>query len=377
MYATSTRFFTASPPRSYYCELCVSHANTTPEGRNEKYLHNAIGFAEDIALSATLLRLLPPYLRFLLAPIITIPNKLHARGYTKMIKPEIIRRQRLLSSDSEKDESRNDYLSWLLARSPPGFQSNMKTLIGRMLHLNFASIHTTSFIGTNALFDLLSNAALIHSKPTYILQLLDEVDSLGTLDRRALQKMHLMDACLRESSRLASIIGLGVNVKVVAEDGITAPDGTECPKGCLLSVPSWAIHNDDELYPDPLVFRPERYLAPQQPAHPHLDAGDDATDTIVEKPTPQQDQNRAYLDRANLSFTTTSPTYLGFGHGRHACPGRFFAAQELKLLLAYILKMYEVQLEDKGEDGGRVKNMWMGPNHVPPLKARVRVRRRA
>jgi cytochrome P450 len=335
-------------------------------GRNETYLKNAIGFAEDIALSATLLRLLPPWLRVFLAPIITIPNKLHARGFTKMIKPEIVRRQRILS-DSEKKPIGNDYLSWLLARSPPGFQSSIKTLVARMLHLNFASIHTTSFIGTNSIFDLLSSSALSEAQPPYIDQLLHELDTLGPLDRRALQKMHLMDACLRESSRLASIIGLGVNVKVVASDGITAPDGTHYPQGCLLSVPSWGIHNDEELYSDPTAFKPERYLVTDTPT---------TADEKLTNPDSPSDNTKAYLSQANKSFTSTSPTYLAFGHGRHACPGRFFAAQELKLLLAYLLQNYEMRLDDKDVDGGRVKNMWMGPNHLPPLKARVGVRRK-
>ena len=262
----------------------------------------------------------------------------------------------------------------MLARSSPGFQSSMKTLIGRMLHLSFASIHTTSFIGTNAIFDLLSNAALSSSELTYIQQILDEASFLSALDRRALQKMHIMDACLRESSRLASTIGLEVNVKVVAEDGITAPDGTHCPKGSLLSVLSWAIYNDEDLYPDPLVLRPERHFAPE--VQPQADGivGDNPTEKPIEQ--AQADKNRQYLDRANLSFTTTSPTYLGFGHGRHACVGRFFAAQELKLLLAYTFTKYDMELEEKAEDGGRVRYIWMGPYHVPPLKARVRVRRK-
>jgi cytochrome P450 len=338
-------------------------------GRNETYLKNAIGFAEDIALSATLLRLLPPWLRVFLAPMITIPNKLHARGFTKMMKPEIIRRQRMLSG-SEKEPVENDYLSWLLARSPPGFQSSIKTLIARMLHLNFASIHTTSFIGTNSLFDLLSSFALSEATPSYIDQLLSELETLGPLDRRALQKMHLMDACLRESSRLASIIGLGVNVKVVAQDGITAPDGTHYPQGCLLSVPSWGIHNDEELYHDPTEFRPERYLSTDN-SFTNTDEKPTTTD-----PGPPSNKNKAYLSQANNAFTSTSPTYLGFGHGRHACPGRFFAAQELKLLIAYLLQNYEMRLDDKEVDGGRVRNMWMGPNHLPPLKARVGVRRK-
>lgn len=294
-----------------------------------------------------------------------------------MIKPEILRRQRLLSANingKEAPEIENDYLSWLISRSPPGFQSDVKTLIARMLHLNFASIHTTSFIGTNALFDLLSHAALHPSSPsaptpTYIDQILTELTPLEPLDRRALQKMHLTDACLRESSRLASIIGLGVNVKVIAEEGVTAPDGTHCAKGTFLSVPSWGIHNDSGLYPDPLAFRPERHLSPPQ-------YQDNLQNPEPSSSATDKTQAQSYLSLANRAFTSTSPTYLAFGHGRHACPGRFFAAQELKLLLAYLLRNYEVMLEDKGVDGGRVGNVWMGPNHVPPLKARVRVRRR-
>ena len=182
--------------------------------------------------------------------------------------------------------------------------------------------------------------------------------------------MTLMDACLRESSRMASIIGLGVNVKVVADDGVVAPDGTKCPKGTLLGVPSFAIHHDEELYPDALEFKPERYLASLAPSSDQVDSSEKTVED------DQKTKNKQYLERANQSFTTTSPKYLGFGHGRHACPGRFFASQELKLLIAYLLERYEVRLEDRGSDGGRVRNVWLGPNHVPPLKARVWVKRR-
>ena len=311
-------------------------------------------------LSATLLRLVPPVARFFLAPLVTIPNKLHTRRYKKMVQPEIERRQRLRSDVEAKKQGDepNDYLSWLLNRSPMGFQSRTSTLIGRMLHLNFASIHTTSFIGTNTLFDLISP-----TNKQYIPQIIAEAERLAPLDRRGLQKMRLLDACLRESSRLASIIGLGVNVKVVSEDGITGPDGIKYPKGCLLSVPSWAIHNDTSLYPDPLKFEPERYLSSMNPAE---ETGEN------EKSKAEQ-----YLASLNKNFTTTSSTYLAFGHGRHACPGRFFAAQELKLLVSYVCMKYDMELEDRDEkDGERVKNAWIGPNHVPPLKAKIKVKRK-
>jgi cytochrome P450 len=35
---------------------------------------------------------------------------------------------------------------------------------------------------------------------------------------------------------------------------------------------------------------------------------------------------------------------MGFGYGRHACPGRFFAANEIKLILARIVLQYDLRM---------------------------------
>lgn len=44
-------------------------------------------------------------------------------------------------------------------------------------------------------------------------------------------------------------------------------------------------------------------------------------------------------------FVSVSTRSLMFGYGRHACPGRFFAANEIKLILAKILKEFDLKLE--------------------------------
>ena len=44
-------------------------------------------------------------------------------------------------------------------------------------------------------------------------------------------------------------------------------------------------------------------------------------------------------------FITTNPTHINFYHGVHACIGRVFAANEIKLLPAYVLLYYEVRIE--------------------------------
>jgi len=43
-------------------------------------------------------------------------------------------------------------------------------------------------------------------------------------------------------------------------------------------------------------------------------------------------------------FVSVSPNSLGFGYGRHACPGRFFAANEIKLLLIHAMLTYDMGL---------------------------------
>lgn len=40
-------------------------------------------------------------------------------------------------------------------------------------------------------------------------------------------------------------------------------------------------------------------------------------------------------------FVTTSPDNMGFGHGEHACPGRFFASNEIKILFCFLLIRYD------------------------------------
>jgi cytochrome P450 len=47
-------------------------------------------------------------------------------------------------------------------------------------------------------------------------------------------------------------------------------------------------------------------------------------------------------------MVSTTTDHIIFGHGRHACPGRFFAAIQLKTMLAHILINYDVKAEVEG-----------------------------
>ena len=57
----------------------------------------------------------------------------------------------------------------------------------------------------------------------------------------------------------------------------------------------------------------------------------------------------------------------------YCSPGRFFAANELKAMLAHILLNYDVKMAD---GGGRPENMWFGRSSLPNTKANVLFRKR-
>lgn len=43
-------------------------------------------------------------------------------------------------------------------------------------------------------------------------------------------------------------------------------------------------------------------------------------------------------------LVSTTPEHNAFGYGQHACPGRFFAANEIKIALIGILIKYDFKL---------------------------------
>jgi cytochrome P450 len=104
-----------------------------------------------------------------------------------------------------------------------------------------------------------------------------------------------------------------VGLKRYAEKNITLSDGFTIPKGSVTAI---AMENmwDEAIYSDALVFHGDRFLR--------------------QRLLPGQERD--------ARSTTVGSDYLGFGLGRHACPGRFYAASMMKLVLCHILLKYDI-----------------------------------
>lgn len=127
----------------------------------------------------------------------------------------------------------------------------------------------------------------------------------------------------------------------VALSDTVLPDGKIIPRGSHLAVDSTTLWSP-EIYPDPTQFDAERFLRRHK-------AG----------------------DKSSL-FVQSSPEYNVFGGGRHICPGRFFANNELKLALAHILLDYDLRLAE----GCDPKPIMMGFYAMVNPMVRLEVRKR-
>ena len=107
---------------------------------------------------------------------------------------------------------------------------------------------------------------------------------------------------------------------------------------------------DPDLYPNPEVFDGWRH------EKIHAAATNDPAAA-----------GRAQWASANLEN-------MAFGYGRHACPGRFFAGYEIKLIMAHFLTAYDFEYVKEQE--GRPENFKAETQLIPSHDAKILMRRR-
>jgi cytochrome P450 len=126
-------------------------------------------------------------------------------------------------------------------------------------------------------------------------------------------------AITKEALRWESVIPMGVPHVVMKDDvynGHFIPAGTTC-------IPNqWGMSHDEALYPDPMTFKPERFLSPEGKFLTHAEGG------------------------------PRDPNTIAFGWGRRICPGRFLAENSLWLHVATTLACFDVRraIDEAGKE---------------------------
>ncbi|WP_437930964.1 cytochrome P450 [Sorangium sp. So ce291] len=219
----------------------------------------------------------------------------------------------------------DDILSLLVsARYDDGSAMSEQAIFDELRTLLFAGHETTAL----ALAWALDHA---HRDPAVLARLRDEIDALGPEpDPERLAALPYLEAVCKEALRLYPI---ATEVpRLVAQPFRLGEHELQPGTGvapCVL-----LVHHRPDLYPEPLRFRPERFL-----------------------------------ERRFSPFE-----YLPFGGGNRRCIGAAFALFEMKIVLGVALSAWQFQLLDQRPPRPVRRNVTLGPSGGVPVALRARAR---
>ena len=94
----------------------------------------------------------------------------------------------------------------------------------------------------------------------------------------------------------------------------TFKDGFHLPANTLISFPMAELNHDADIWPDSATFDGHRFLRMRQNGDPGA-----------------------------WQFAFVGENSINFGAGAHACPGRYYASQEMKMVIAQLLLDFEIE----------------------------------
>ncbi|KAF2871561.1 cytochrome P450 [Massariosphaeria phaeospora] len=313
-----------------------------PLSRNEEWLHATVRYTIDGFTGAEKLwnypRILHPIMQYLIPEVRQVHSYLSNGG--KMLAPLIKARQNTNLSEKEKPM---DMVQWIIDNCDPKDKENVSYVTQTQMLISVVAIHTTTMTMAQVIFDLLAH-------PEYIDILREEIQRVKPTEEEAWTKAKIaglrkMDSFMKESQRFRPPGLVTMNRQV--EQDLKLSNGLTLPKGAHIGVAAGSNALDPELFPNPMEFDGLRFLK------------------LRERPGNENKYN----------FVTTGPDQLHWGVGTHACPGRFFASYEIKMLLAKLLTDYDIKLE--GGASERPADIALDIRVIPNPMAKVMFKKRS
>ncbi|CAD6444951.1 574f7162-9d91-4dd4-b04b-ccc169e0b55a [Sclerotinia trifoliorum] len=350
-----------------------------PLSRNEEWIKTTLEYTVDAVKARDEVLRYPELIQNLAAPFLpqirTVKqNKAKAAQLLRPIIEECMRKFKEgkmgdKESTDEFDDNQGTFISWLLKWTDEKNREDPFMLADSQMTLSFAAIHTTSMAISHVLFDLASHPEFIEPLREEIEQVIaedgTEVDGSGlrNLKQQSFTKLKKLDSFLKESQRLNPPT-LVANFRLTTST-LHLSTGHVIPKGTRICY-------------DALTFNMSN---PDLSTIPH----DPSDVTSLDPPTTFSPFRWSSLratpgNESKFQFVTTSKQSMNFGHGNHACPGRFFAGFEIKIVIVELLMNWDFRLvgdeEGKGGSGKRPKNFLYDVSVVPDPTGQLEFRRR-
>ncbi|KAG6050539.1 hypothetical protein E4U39_003815 [Claviceps sp. Clav50 group G5] len=301
--------------------------------RDVAFLDLCCEFGNALPMDALLLRSLPSWAKPLVVRYLTTTRRLGE--LQEIIGAEINKRRNSGEKTPMKDFL--DYtMDWIDNRRDTMFDD--AHVVHVMISVIFAALHTSSQLVAHTLFELAT-------RRDYIGALREEIEQCfeqhGQGTKAAIDSMYKIDSFIKETQRFNPLDA--ASLARVALKEFTFSNGLHVPKGSVIFTPNSPIFEDERFYPNSKNFDGFRFS--RMRGDPKL--------------------------KSSCDLTATNEQSMHFGTGRHACPGRFMASDEVKLAVIFILQNFDIAMENFGP---RPKNHAFGKFMLPDMAAKIWLR---
>lgn len=299
--------------------------------RDPLYINQSIMYTVIVHTAKEKLQKWSPALRWLAARFF-VPELSQAHDYREATKrfliPIIQERRRLIASGGPAPQ---DMVTWMLAKADE-WRLDDDELALTEIQLSIAAIHTSSMTLSTILYELAvrpEEQRALRAEARAVLAAHGAGAGAGAggdgrdlhhPTPRALYDLRLLDSFMKETMRTNP--PTTVRFPRYVERSITLRDGTVLPRGASLDALLSPPLSDPRLYPDPGVFDARRFL--------RLRSGE-AADPL------------GYKNKEQYQFIGANKEDIFWGYGPHACPGRFFANAQMKLIIVQLLARFEMR----------------------------------
>nr|Q0CRW7.2 RecName: Full=Cytochrome P450 monooxygenase sttB; AltName: Full=Aspterpenacid biosynthesis cluster protein sttB; AltName: Full=Ophiobolin family sesterterpenoid biosynthesis cluster protein B [Aspergillus terreus NIH2624] len=216
------------------------------------------------------------------------------------------------------DEESFDCIQWALDQPVSDDCKTAEAIARRLVVISLGTIDTVAGVLVKQLTHLASHPECHEEIRAEIRECLAEDDNGWTL--KSTGRMKKLESFIQESLRMSSgAISLS-GMRIVTGSGFRLDDNTVLPRDSFIAIPTRNILYDPEVFPEPEKFDPFRFYK------------------------IKEDEKNAG-SRSNRRDIRAS--WLAFGYGRQACPGRFYAINAMKTILGEILLKYDIRLAEK------------------------------
>ncbi|XP_052858632.1 probable cytochrome P450 6d5 [Drosophila gunungcola] len=217
---------------------------------------------------------------------------------------------------------------WSAESTKNGVKSMSKDLVaGQLLLFYAAGFETTASTTSFTLYELTQNPEVMAKAKEDVRSAIEK--NGGTLNYDAISDMKYLEACVLETARKYPALPL-LN-RICTQDYPVPDSKLVIKKGTQIIISLLGLHHDEDNFPDPLSYQPERYL----------------------------EDNKNYNQAA----------YLPFGEGPRMCIGARMGKVNVKIAIAKVLSNFDLEIcKEKREIEFGIHGVTLMPKNGIPIR---------